>query len=150
MNILVRKASEQDIITIVDFQIKMAKETENMILSSEIISNGVKAVFGNKHYGQYFVAETKEGIVGSLLITYEWSDWRNALVWWLQSVYVKPEHRKAGVFRMMYQYVKGIVGSDETIAGIRLYMDKTNVGADKVYRAMGMDGDHYRVYEWMK
>nr|NQU90257.1 GNAT family N-acetyltransferase [Bacteroidota bacterium] len=128
----------------------MAKETEDVTLIFDIIYQGVTAVFDNPQLGQYYVAEKDGEILASLLTTFEWSDWRNAMVWWLQSVYVKPEHRQSGIFSTMYHYIKNLVNSNDGVAGIRLYMVNSNFRADKVYRAIGMDGDHYRLYEWMK
>ena len=104
--ITIRKATTADAAVIIDFQQKMAWETEQMTLVPEIIFKGVNAVFNDSSRGQYWVAEDKGKIVASLLITYEWSDWRNCNVWWFQSVYVLPEFRRTGIFRSMYQHIK--------------------------------------------
>ena len=85
-----------------------------------------------------------------MLITHEWSDWRNQWVFWLQSVYIMPEHRRKGLFRLMFEEVKQLVLADDTAAGIRLYVDVNNTNALEVYKSVGMDGDHYQVFEWMK
>jgi len=84
------------------------------------------------------------------MITYEWSDWRNGMVWWIQSVYILSEHRSSGVFRKMYEYIQHIVSEKENVMGIRLYVDKTNIIAQKAYNKLKMDGEHYKLYEWMK
>ena len=127
----------------------MAWETEKMTLAPEIISKGVKAVFADSTRGQYWIAEDSGTIMASLLITYEWSDWRNSNVWWFQSVYVLPAFRRTGIFRSMYQYIK-----DEAdrcgISGLRLYVEKNNSRAQKTYEALGMKSEHYTMYEWMK
>ena len=101
----VRDAKKSDINSIVEFQINMAEETENLILHENVILPGVEAVFGDHHKGRYFKAEYEGDIAGSLLITYEWSDWRNGNFWWIQSVYVVPSARRLGVFRKLYEHL---------------------------------------------
>ncbi len=146
----IRLATEEDRFTIASFQLRMAKETENIDLNIETVNNGVMSVFQDNHKGKYIVAEIDDKIVASLLLTYEWSDWRNSVVLWIQSVFVLPETRKKGIFRNLYNYIKTIEANDKDVSGIRLYVDKTNINAMKVYKSMGMDGEHYRVFEWMK
>jgi len=146
----IRLAKIDDSHTIAAFQLKMAIETENLKLDNETVQKGVKAVFEKPKLGQYFVAENDGKIIASMLTTFEWSDWRNAQVWWLQSVYVLPEFRQQGIFKMMYEFVKIFAEKDENVGGIRLYVDKTNVRAQEVYKAVGMNGEHYQVFEWMK
>jgi len=107
-------------------------------------------MFDDPAKGIYYVVEDGEEIIGCHLITYEWSDWRNGLIWWLQSVYVKESHRKKGIFKMMYDNILRIIKADSNLIGLRLYVDKTNARAIKVYESMGMDGSHYTVFEWMK
>ncbi len=104
--ISIRKATPEDSEVIIDFQQKMAWETEEMTLATEIVTKGVNAVFSNPVLGQYWVAEEENQVIASLLITYEWSDWRNANVWWFQSVYVLPSHRRKGIFRSMYMQIR--------------------------------------------
>jgi len=146
----IRLAKIGDSPTIAGFQLKMAIETENLQLDTETVGKGVKAVFEKPELGQYFVAEKDGQIIASMLTTFEWSDWRNAQVWWLQSVYVIPEFRRQGIFKRMYDFVKILAESDANVGGIRLYVDKTNVRAQEVYKAVGMNGEHYQVFEWMK
>jgi len=148
--ILVRKAQPLDFALIAEFQLKMARETEGLSLDIDTVTRGVKQVFAHPGYGCYYVAEENDQVVASLLTTYEWSDWRNAKVLWIQSVYVLPAYRKMGVFRKMYDYIREAVLADPSLAGIRLYVDKSNVTAQQVYRKVGMDGDHYALFEWMK
>ena len=145
-----RDATLRDLIDIVDFQIAMARETENIALNRHICTRGVEAVFEDRGLGRYFVAEAGDSVVASLLITPEWSDWRNGMVWWIQSVYVRPEFRRRGIYAGLYQHVKAIAENNESVKGIRLYVDRTNVAAQEVYRRMGMNGEHYQVFEWMK
>lgn len=148
--IQIRIANAEEISTIVDFQLKMALETENLLLSEKILQEGVSEVFKNHEKGKYYVALCENKIVASLLTTFEWSDWRNSTIIWLQSVYVIPEFRKKGIFKQMYEHIKKIVESSSNYCGIKLYVDKTNIKAQKVYDSVGMNGEHYITYEWMK
>jgi GNAT superfamily N-acetyltransferase len=147
--ITIRKAIPSDASTIIDFQQKMAWETEQLTLAPEIISKGVNGVFGDLSRGQYYVAESSELIVASLLITYEWSDWRNTTVWWFQSVYVLPEYRRTGIFRKMYSFIKDEADKNR-VAGLRLYVESNNQRARKTYEALGMSSEHYTMYEWLR
>jgi GNAT superfamily N-acetyltransferase len=147
--ILIRKAISTDATSIIDFQLRMALETENMKLVSEIVTKGVDAVFHDHSRGQYYVAESDGKVVASLLITYEWSDWRNCNVWWFQSVYVIPEFRRQGVFRKMYSHIRELA-EEQDIAGLRLYVETKNSRAQKTYEALGMSSEHYAFYEWMR
>ncbi|OYT16791.1 MAG: GNAT family N-acetyltransferase [Bacteroidetes bacterium 4572_77] len=146
----IEKAQKTDAESIAQFQIDMAWETENMQLPKETIFNGVEAVFDRPNLGQYFVAKDGDKLLASLLITYEWSDWRNVQVWWIQSVFVQIEYRRKGVFTAFYNHLKDIVVKDKHIGGLRLYVDKTNVSAQKTYKKLGMNGEHYQFFEWMK
>ena len=150
LNLKIRKAKHTDQETIAGFQIKMAKETEALNLDWETVSNGVNAIFKNPGLGQYFLAEIDGKVVASLMTTFEWSDWRNSMVWWLQSVYILPEYRRKGIFRKMYGHVKNLVQQDEKVSGIRLYVATSNNRAQNTYEAVGMNGQHYRLFEWMK
>lgn len=147
---IIREAKLADIPVIADFQVAMAAETENVKLDRNTVRWGVNKVFYDKATGTYLVAEQDEKIVGSLLILYEWSDWRNGQVLWIHSVFVRPEYRKHGVFKQMYTFLKNLVSENEIYKGLRLYVDKSNSNAMKVYETLGMHGDHYVLYEWMK
>lgn len=149
-NILYRNATAADAPAIVAFQIAMARETEDLELDRVLCTAGVASVFANAGLGQYFVAEADGQVVASLLITYEWSDWRNGMIWWIQSVYVQPEARGQGVYAGLYAHVKALVQNDADLRGIRLYVDKRNTRAQTVYTRLGMNGEHYQVFEWMK
>lgn len=148
--IQVREAAPEEWKVIAGFQLEMAKETEGELLDKDIVRAGVQAVFEKPQLGSYYVAEAKGQIIASLMITYEWSDWRNATVWWIQSVYVIPQFRKKGVFRRMYAYIRYQVSSRDDVSGIRLYMVSHNTIAGQVYEKLGMDGKKYRMFEWMK
>ena len=147
---MVRKATLNDLHAIVQFQLAMATETEGIKLDKEIVINGVKKVLTDGTKGQYYVAEINGNIVSSLLTTYEWSDWRNGTILWIQSVYVLPEYRRKGIYSKMYTHVKKLVLSDENLNGIRLYADKNNEAAQKTYKKLGMSPDHYVTFEWLK
>lgn len=143
----IRVAKKEDAASIIDFQQKMAMETEGIELDHATIYNGVRAVFEDSSKGTYYVAESDNKVVASLLITPEWSDWRNSYIWWFQSVYVIPGYRRKGIFREMYDYIKK-EALKENIPGLRLYVEKDNNRAQLTYEAMGMDGEHYRLFEW--
>ena len=145
----IRLATIEDKEVIAGFQVKMALETENLKLDSETVRLGVKSVFLDPVKGKYLVAED-ENIIASMLLTNEWSDWRDKWFLWIQSVYVVPEKREQGVFRKMYAFVQGMIRSDNNVAGLRLYVDSENKGAIATYKAIGMDGDHYKLFEWYK
>ncbi len=144
----VRPALPADLDVIVAGNADMAAETEQLQLDLPTLRQGVAAVLEARALGRYWVAEHEGRVVGQLLITYEWSDWRNRQVWWIQSVHVAREARRLGVFRTLYAHLR-----DEAIAagagGLRLYVDETNTRAQAVYAALGMHGGHYRVFEDM-
>ncbi|MGD2174907.1 MAG: GNAT family N-acetyltransferase [Candidatus Brocadiaceae bacterium] len=148
--IRVRAARPEDVETIVGFQLRMARETEAIELEPETVTAGVRAVFADPGKGFYRVAEVNGEVAGSLLVTSEWSDWRDASVWWIQSLYVRPDHRRQGVFRALFEHVSGLVRDREDVVGIRLYVAADNVAAQRAYEVLGMYGDRYRLYEWME
>ena len=159
MNIKITKATNDDIEAIVGFQLRMALETEDLILDGVVLNEGVKAVIDDPSKASYYVArisdvlgveEGEEVAAGMLMITLEWSDWRNGWVWWIQSVYVREEYRQYGVFRALYNHIKQLVTESNNVRGIRLYVDKRNLKAQKVYESLGMTGEHYSTFEWMK
>jgi GNAT superfamily N-acetyltransferase len=145
-----REATPSDVSVIVDFQVAMARETEELDLDREVCANGVQAVFEDPNRGRYFLGESDGVVIASLMITYEWSDWRNGMVWWIQSVYVRPEFRGQRVYAGLYAHVQNLVNADDSLRGIRLYVDRRNVQAQEVYARLGMNGEHYQVFEWMK
>jgi len=147
---IIRQAIEADAASIVEFQLAMAWETENLHLDEPTVVKGVAAVFSDSAKGTYYVAETDGKVVGSLLTTFEWSDWRNGTVLWIQSVYVRPEYRKRSIFSKLYKHIQKMVVESNSLRGIRLYADKTNTPAHGVYEHLGMTAEHYQMYEWMK
>jgi ribosomal protein S18 acetylase RimI-like enzyme len=146
-HVSVRSAEPRDAKTIADFNIAMAWETEKRALSSEIVSAGVEATFKHAHLGFYVVAERSNEIVGSLMITTEWSDWRNGVYWWIQSVYVRPEFRRQGIYRKLYEYVRAKAAKARNVCGFRLYVERENTVAQNTYKNLGMVETHYRMYE---
>jgi len=146
-NINIREAVPQDTEHIVRFQQSMALETEGKALDEALLRNGVARVFSSDDKGFYLVAEADDEVVGSLLITFEWSDWRNATFWWIQSVFVDSNWRRRGVYRAMHDWVHEIADSREDICGIRLYVERTNHVAQQTYNSLGMAHSHYDLYE---
>jgi len=146
----VRLAMLEDLSVITDFQLAMALETENLVLDKAILTKGLESLFNDSSKGTYFVMEENEKAIGCLMTTYEWSEWRNGYVLWIQSVYVEKEHRGKGVYKKMYEHIKQLVNESTEYRGIRLYVDKTNLNAMQVYQQLGMNGEHYQVFEWMK
>lgn len=147
---LIRSAQEKDLSQLVAFQMAMALETENLTLDQEVLTQGMQAVLADANKGAYYVAEMEGNVMGSLMITYEWSDWRNGMVWWIQSVFVDKAFRGKGVYKALYTHIQNLVKADDKIRGIRLYVDKTNTSAQEVYKKLGMNGEHYATFEWMK
>ncbi|MFQ5600055.1 MAG: GNAT family N-acetyltransferase [Candidatus Krumholzibacteriia bacterium] len=145
---MIRAAKQEDLDALVAGNIAMARETESLDLDAETVRSGVRAVLERSAPGSYRVVEEEGRVVAQLLLTYEWSDWRNRPVWWIQSVYVAPEARRRGLFKRLY----GAVVEEARaagVAGVRLYVERTNAAAQAVYEALGMDGGRYRVYEAM-
>ena len=149
----VRAATLADVERIAAFQQAMALETEGKMLDAVTLRQGIAAVFDAPEKGFYLVAvaDNAEGgtapVVASLLITYEWSDWRNATFWWIQSVYVDAGWRRRGVYRAMYDHVLGLARARGDICGIRLYVERTNAIAQRTYDSLGMHKSHYDLYE---
>ena len=144
---VVRLAKRNDVDVIADFNISMAMETEDKELDRDVVRKGVRGLFDRGDYGFYVVAEIDEVVVGSLMITYEWSDWRAGLFWWIQSVYVRPEYRQKGVFREMYGFLKKTAERERGVCGFRLYVEKSNTAAQSTYERLGLGEIYYRVYE---
>ena len=125
----------------------LATETEGQTLDAALLTPGVQAVLGDPGLGRYYIAEIDGRAVGQLMTTFEWSDWRNGLFLWIQSVYVLPEHRSAGVFRALFGHLGGLAKKDARICGIRLYVDRSNGRAQQVYARQGMHLSNYGVME---
>jgi len=150
-DIIIRIANENDINAIVEFNQQMARETEEIELKTEVLRPGVEGLFQNKQYGFYVIAEdiANGKAAGSLLITYEWSDWRNGVIWWIQSVYVPQEYRRRGIYSRLYEFVKEKAKQEGNVRGFRLYVEKENTVAQKTYSKLGMEESHYLMFEEM-
>src|SRR5215204_2458863 len=142
-----RTAESFDIPSLVDFNQKMALETEGKRLDTATLTAGVRAVFSDANKGFYVVAEDAGSIVGGLLVTFEWSDWRNKWFWWIQSVYIVPEARGRGIYRLLYDDVKAEAAKNANVCGFRLYVERENVHAQRVYEKVGMENTVYFMYE---
>ena len=147
---IVREATTKDARAIAEFQLKMALETENIQLDKNTVDLGVQAVFNDPSKGTYYVAEKEGNVITSLLTTFEWSDWRNGTVLWIQSVFVLPEFRGNGVYKKMYRHIQKLVEQDNRLKGIRLYVDQSNLRAQQVYSKLNMSAEHYQLFEWLK
>jgi len=147
MNLIIRKASNNDINTIVTFNYLMAKETETILLDKNIVKLGVKSVITDPSKAQYWIAENNNKIIGQLMVTYEWSDWRNGDMWWISSVYVTENFRRRGVFSALYKHIEHMAKENPGCCGIRLYIEKHNERAQKTYLSLGMNDAGYDVME---
>ena len=146
-DLTIRRAQSHDIAAIIEFNQAMALETEGRRLPDETIGAGVEGLFYAPQYGFYLIACERQTAVGSLLVTFEWSDWRNGVIWWIQSVYVKPEWRRRGVYRRLYEHVKTLAAAQGSVRGFRLYVEKENVTAQQTYQSLGMRESDYLLYE---
>ncbi len=146
----IRKGKLSDTERIVELQLQMAQETEGLRLDKQVVTKGVCGVFQQPQRGSYWVAEEDGKFLAVFLAIPEWSDWRNATVLWIHSLYVIPEARKKGVFSKMFWNLKTQVEQSPELAGLRLYVDKQNEPAQKVYEKLGMNKHHYELYEWLK
>jgi len=148
--LLIRGGELQDLDILVEFNRAMARETEGKDLSLKIVTAGVEALLKNPTLGFYILAENQDKVAGSLMVTTEWSDWRNGMFWWIQSVYVHPEFRRQGVYRKLYEFVKEKARNERKelrICGFRLYVERQNSVAQNTYKALGMQETGYKIYE---
>ena len=145
----IRIAKVEDVPDLVEFNQAMALETEGKLLKTEVLLNGVRAVLSDKEKGFYVVAEDENKIIGGLMITFEWSDWRGHWFWWIQSVYILPEVRGRKIYSRLYDFVKEKARERGDVCGFRLYVEKENVNAQKVYEKLGMEASNYQMYEEM-
>lgn len=145
---MLRVARVDDLETLVAYNRAMARETEDLELDPQVLRAGVLALLEGRRPGRYYVVEEEGRVVAQLMITYEWSDWRNRDVWWIQSVYVAPDARRHGHYRTLYLHVLE-EAKRAGAGGVRLYVDRRNTRAQATYQALGMDGAHYQVFEQM-
>ena len=143
----IRDATPDDADIIANCNSNLAFETEGEGLAPGIVGPGVAAVLADASKGRYWVAEADGRVVGQIMVTYEWSDWRNGMIWWIQSVYVDSEYRRGGVFSALYRHVESLARNDPDISGVRLYVNSRNERAQRTYESLGMDMTDYRVME---
>ena len=148
--IRIRRATADDAGALIGFAAAMALETERKVLLPEVIGAGVHHLLRHPAAGFYLVAESGGQVAGALMVTNEWSDWRNGNFWWVQSVYVRPEFRRRGVYRTLYRHLQTLAAHDSSVCGFRLYVERENVRAQATYRTSGMEQTHYILFEELK
>lgn len=146
----VRTAVPTDRDLIVRFQLTMAMESENLALDPATVTRGVERVLKDSTLGEYLVTTENGGPTGCVLLQREWSDWRAKWVYWIHSLYVIPEYRRQGTFKKLYELLKNRAQNDSDCSGLRLYVDRGNLTAQRAYEKVGMTQDHYVLYEWLK
>lgn len=144
---LIRKANANDLSALVQFNQAMAQETEGLMLDTETLNRGVATMLKQPAKGFYLVAEVDGEIAGSLMVTFEWSDWRAKDYYWIQSVYIRPENRRQGIYAKLYQEVKNLAAENGGAASFRLYVEQENTAAQQTYSALGMQQSYYLMYE---
>jgi GNAT superfamily N-acetyltransferase len=147
MPITIRDATTEDIITLAAFNFALALETENKTLDRDELRMGVAAIFDDPEKGVYYIAEIDGRVVGSLMITTEWSDWENSYYWWIQSVYVHPDYRGKGIYKALYRHTSDLARSHGRVRGLKLYVERDNQTAKKVYEKLGMIQAAHDIYE---
>lgn len=147
MSFHVRRAAPADAPTVAEFNRRLAIETEDKVLDPQVLSAGVASVLSDSAKGRYFVAEENGDIIGQLMITYEWSDWRNGWIWWLQSVYVREDRRRDGVFKAVFDFAVDEAQREGGVVMIRLYVERANKRAQETYRRLGFDEMHFHLFE---
>jgi ribosomal protein S18 acetylase RimI-like enzyme len=147
MTIQVRQAMAADVDCVCAFNQLLAHETEGKTLDAALVRAGVAAVLADAAKGLYFLAQEGTVILGQMGLTYEWSDWRNGWFWWIQSVYVRPEARRRGVCRLIWESIRQAARANPQVIGLRLYVEKGNARAHATYRSMGLEWTTYQVME---
>lgn len=147
MKTKIRQATPRDAKVVAEFNALMADETEHRMLKRKVLLRGVRGVLNDRARGIYYLAEIDNEVVGQLMVTYEWSDWRNGNFWWIQSVYVKKEFRQRGIFRSLYEHVEKLARKRKDVCGLRLYVERENRRAQATYEKLGMKRTVYEMFE---
>jgi GNAT superfamily N-acetyltransferase len=147
MELRIRDARGSDLEFIIRANSGLAVESEGVTLDPALLGPGVAAVFEDPARGRYFIAESGDRPVGQMMLTFEWSDWRNGVFWWIQSVFVEPSHRRKGVFSKLYRHVSELAAASPEVCGLRLYVDRSNSNARSIYRHLGLYESNYEVME---
>lgn len=147
MKLKIREAGLADAASIATFNNGIAEETENRSLDMAIVRPGVERLLGDRALGRYWVAEIDGKIVGQLMVTFEWSDWRNGMLWWIQSVYVDADHRRQGIFSALHRHVESLAKAEDDVIGLRLYVEYNNKRAQQTYETLGMSSPGYQVMQ---
>ena len=147
LDLSIRDAMPADAATIAEYNTRLALESEGMELVPEVVGPGVQAMLADRSMGRYWVAESHGKVVGQIMVTYEWSDWRNGRIWWIQSVYVHGDYRRSGVFSALYRHVESLARRDPQACGIRLYVERDNTRAQRTYASLGMVMTDYQVMQ---
>ncbi len=149
MPFLIRPATPNDTDLVVRWNIRLAEESEDKTLSAEILTRGVRQVLADQQKGRYFIAMDGARPIGQTMVTYEWSDWRNGWIWWIQSVYVEADYRRRGVYRALHNHIAEVAKRSGEVVGLRLYVEQNNTVAREVYQSCGLRPAGYLVYEHM-
>jgi GNAT superfamily N-acetyltransferase len=147
VDILVRSARQNDRDLMADWAVAMALESEVKHLPLDMVTRGIQAGLDDPARANYFIAEIAGEPAGTVMLTPEWSDWRDGWWWWIQSVYVPPAHRRKGVFRALFEHVRNKAAATDGVRGLRLYVERENAGAQRTYEFVGMKDAGYRMYE---
>ena len=147
MECMVRDATTEDLEFIVQANTGLARESEEVGLDLELLRPGVAAVLADRSLGRYFIAEQGGRPIGQMMLTYEWSDWRNGVFWWIQSVYVEAPSRGRGVYSRLFRHVEQLARESDGVCGLRLYVDRSNSSAQAIYRHLGLHESNYEVME---
>ena len=146
----IRRATINDVSIIAEYNYNLAFETEDKKLDIDVLTRGVKSLIEDESKGVYYLCEIDGKVVGQIMYTFEWSDWRNGTFLWVQSVYVNKNNRGEGIFKALYNHVKNICDNDDSICGIRLYVERENYLAQKTYKSLKMSECNYYMYEYEK